>query len=145
MQSTPTRTGMDEPTSAFLEEIRRSRSLPAGCDDLDAARAVFYALLRAETEQGCRSLAAHFPEELETLWKPALYRCLRETRGEDAPDPPATFKDGVRAGMPEIGDGDARAVAEAVIDALVSRMSAPERNSLADALPEELRDTLTEA
>jgi uncharacterized protein (DUF2267 family) len=136
---------MDEPTSAFLEEIRRSHALPAGCDDLDAARAVFYALLRAETEEGCRSLATHFPEELETLWKPALYRCLRETRGEERPDPPATFTEGVRARMPEIGEGEAHAVAEAVLDALVSRMGAPERTSLAHALPEELKDALTEA
>lgn len=134
---------MDEPTSAFLEEIRHSRTLPPGSDALDAARAVFYAMLRAETEAGCRRLAGHLPDALETLWKPSLYRCLREQRGEDVPPPPTGFADRMRVHLPEIDDAEARGVGVAVVRALEPRLDDPDRGALTDALPEELREPLT--
>lgn len=133
---------MDEPTSEFLDDIRRSHTLPPGSEALDAARAVFYALLRADSEDGCRRIAGFFPEELETLWKPAFYRCLREQRRDEGPSMPRDVEGRMRVHSPELGEGDPTGLARAVLEALASRLEDGERRDLAETLPDELKDSL---
>lgn len=135
--------------SEFLESVQATSSLGDPDLTLDAVRGVFYALLLGAGNRHVREASDHLPEELETLWKPALFACLREEGDPaaeggtgDAPGPEA-FANRVRRQAPELDGEGVEKVTRAVLQELRSRISARARSELARGLPAHLRDDWT--
>lgn len=138
--------------SEFLDRVQASASLESHAQALDAVRGVFYALFRGlgngHGREETRNASDHLPEELETLWKPALFACLGEDRagGRKASSGEAgggAFVDRVRRQAPDLdGDGVER-VARAVLGELRPLVPADGRAALARGLPDHLRDDWT--
>lgn len=132
---------MDEP-SEFLHEVRNAASLADRTRALEVARGVFRVLFRTGREESCRAVASLLPEELETVWKPAFFTCLRP--GPDGPDPDAgaSFVRWLRREIPTLDDEDeARRCVRSVLRALRRRMDAERQVELGRILPEDLRNT----
>lgn len=132
---------MDE-TSEFLDQVRHGTgAIGDRGRALDIARAVFFALLWSNA-RSCREVADLLPEELETVWKPALFTCLRRDPGPtDAPDD--DFLAHVQEHVPDLEAPAARAAVASVLRALQDHLEPPEQEALAELLPEDLRDALT--
>lgn len=132
---------MDE-TSDFLDEIRHGTgAIGDRGRALDIARGVFFALLHSHAD-ACRDVAELLPDELETVWKPALFTCLRR---EDDPTAGETgdFLTHVQGQVPDLREPEARAAVASVLRALKEHLDPPEQAELAELLPDELRDALT--
>lgn len=133
---------MDE-TSDFLDQIRHGTgAIGDRGRALDIARGVFFALLHSHAD-ACRDVAELLPDELETVWKPALFTCLRR---EDDPTPEGEaddFVSHVQEQVPDLEEPEARAAVASVLRALTEHLEPPEQAELAELLPDELRDALT--
>lgn len=135
---------MDEP-SEFLDEVRRACALEDRSRALETARGVFGVLLRAGGEGSCRSVAAHLPEELETVWKPAFFTCLREDASLPDGGREGAFVRQLREEVPALDADDADRAVRSVLRALRHRMDTEGQAELARSLPETLRKTWTSA
>lgn len=122
----------------FLDRIQSAS--PAGDHDrtLEAVRGIFYAMMQCGDEEGCREVAALLPEELETLWKPALFTCLREHRSPEGPPDDVDFVERARRGIPGMEPGEIERMTRAVIDGLAPHLSEEERERLLRKTPPEL-------
>lgn len=134
---------MDE-TSEFLDEIRHGTgAIGDRGRALVIARAVFFALLRSHADS-CRDVAGLLPGELETIWKPALFNCLRSEGDPGAPRA-ETFLAFVQEQVGDLEEPEARAAVASVLRALKRHLGTPEQTELAGLLPDELEDVLTAA
>lgn len=124
--------------SEFLERIQSASPAEDPDRTLQAVRGIFYAMMQGVEEDGCREVAGLLPEELETLWKPALFTCLREHRSDEGPPADATFADRVRRHAPEMETEEVERLTRAVLDALAPRLSADARERLFRSTPPEL-------
>jgi len=79
----------EDATRQFLDRLERDAAVADREAALEGARAVFHALLESGESGDPDDVAALLPEELETLWKPAYYSCLRERRFRSSLDDPA--------------------------------------------------------
>ena len=133
--------------SEFLDRVQASSTLRNHDRALEAVRGVFYAVILGAGDGEPRDVAEHLPEELETLWKPALFACLREgVEGDDeAPRPPdrSAFVARVRRQAPELDGERVDRVARAVLRELRPHVSADGRSELAPGVPDHLRDDWT--
>lgn len=129
--------------SEFLERVQATSAVGGHDRTLAAVRGVFYALLRRADDGRTRELADHLPEELEALWKPALFACLRESDpdGRGAEDP--SFVERVRRRAPELDEEGVEEVARAVLRELRPRLAPDARSELAGALPDRMEDGWT--
>lgn len=127
---------MSEITRQFLSQVEPS--LPAGRreDAVSTVRAVFRALMsepgRAELEE-FRTL---LPEDLETLWKPAFYTCLRKQDAGEGGTNGAGLTARVRSEMPDLSPEEAREVARAVVDGLRPHLTVEQETRLEAFLPD---------
>lgn len=125
----------------FLDQVQRETAVEDRQRALVGVRAVFYGLMAGPSRADLRRLVALFPEELETLWKPAFYTCLRDRR-ERTGGPSGSFLERVRRrARPETGDVDdldPLRMSRAVLDALRSGVSDLDRRTLDGFVPEEL-------
>lgn len=130
-----------EETSEFLDRIRHGTgAIGDRGRALDIARGVFFALLRSHASS-CREVAELLPPELETIWKPALFTCLRrEGEPGSASD---DFLSHVRERVPDLKDPEARAAVASVLRALKGHLGPSEQAELAGLLPDDLREALT--
>lgn len=133
---------MDE-TSEFLDHVQDASPTRDRGRVLDVARGVFYALLRASGPRRCREVADLLPEELETVWKPAFFTCLRENRSPNGPPAGSTFLDLVRRRVPDMDEEEFRGATSAVIDSLRPYLTPGEIEQLSSCLPDELRKRWT--
>lgn len=122
----------------FLERIQSASPAEDPDRTLEAVRAVFYAMMQGTDEHGCREVAALLPEELETIWKPALFTCLRDHRSADGPPPDADFVERVRRHVPDLEPEEVERLTRAVLDGLVPRLSPEARERLLGEAPGEL-------
>lgn len=122
----------------FLDRIESAS--PTGDRDrtLEAVRGVFYAMMQGGDEAGCREVAALLPEDLETLWKPALFTCLREQRSPDGPPADGDFVARVRRRVPDLEPEEIERLTRAVVDGLAPHLSEEERARLLGTAPGEL-------
>lgn len=120
----------------FLDRIQTASDLEDPDRTLEAVRGVFYALMQADDEGGCRTTAALMPEELETLWKPALFTCLREHRSEDGAPAGQSFVEAVRRRAPEVEPAEVERLTRAVLDGLAPYLSEEDRDRLLRISPE---------
>ena len=131
---------MDE-TTDFLDQVRHGTGeIGDQGRALEIARAVFFALLWTHADS-CREVAELLPEELETVWKPALFTCLRHERSNGRADP-EEFLVHVQERVPGMEDAAARAAVSSVLRALKDHLEPPERAELADLLPADLKEAL---
>lgn len=135
---------MDE-TTEFLDQVRHGTgAIGDQGRALDIARAVFFALLWSHANS-CRQVARLLPDELETVWKPALFTCLRKEGGDGASED-RTFVAHVQDHVPDLEDPTAaRGAVASVLRALKDHLDAREQAELAELLPDELKDALTVA
>lgn len=132
---------MDE-TSEFLDQVRHGTgAIGDRGRALDIARGVFFALLRTPGSSS-REVAELLPDQLETVWKPALFTCLRR-EGEPVDARADDFVSHVREQVPDLEEPEARAAVASVLTALKDHLGPPEQAELAGLLPDDLRDTLT--
>lgn len=135
--------------SEFLERVQRASGLRDPDRTLEAVRGVFYALLLGAGNGQVRDAAEGLPEELETLWKPALFACLRQDGEARAPagssgrDAREDFVDRVRRQAPDLDGEDVEEVARAVLRELRPRLSPDARSRLIAAVPDGMRDDWT--
>lgn len=122
----------------FLERIQSASPVEDPDRTLEAVRAVFYAMMQGTDEHGCREVAALLPEELETIWKPALFTCLRDHRSSDGPPREADFVERVRRHVPDLEPEEVERLTRAVLDGLVPRLSEEAREKLLGKAPEEM-------
>lgn len=121
----------------FLERIQSASPAEDPDRTLEAVRGIFYAMMQGTEETGCREVAGLLPEELETLWKPALFTCLREHRSSEGPPSDASFAERVRRHAPDLEDEEIERLTRAVLDALAPRLSAEDRDRLLRSAPPE--------
>lgn len=128
--------------SEFLERVQKSSALGDHDRTLDAVRGVFFALFLGVADGQERAAAEHLPDELEILWKPALFACLREEDEAGAGERPdaEAFVARVRRHAPALEGERVEPVARAVLRELRPRLSADGRSRLAAGLPDHLRD-----
>lgn len=128
----------------FLDQVQLQTAVNDRQRALVGVRAVFYGLMASPSRADLRRLVALFPEELETLWKPAFYTCLRDRRERNGGSSPG-FLEQVRTEMfPKASDGDdldPRRMSRAVLGALRSRLSDLDRSVLDEFVPEELEES----
>ncbi len=122
----------------FLERIQSASPAEDPDRTLEAVRGIFYAMMQGTEEAGCQEVADLLPEELETLWKPALFTCLREHRSGDGPPADADFVDRVRRRVPEMEPDEIGRLTRAVLDGLAPRLSEEDRDRLLRSAPAEL-------
>lgn len=122
----------------FLDRIHSATTAEDPDRTLEAVRGVFYALMQADEEGGCRTVASLLPEELETLWKPALFTCLRDHRSEEGPPTYRSFVEAVRRRAPELEPDEVGRLTRAVLDGLAPYLSKEDRDRLLRATPEEM-------
>ena len=125
--------------SDFLDEVQRHSSLEDRDRTLDAVRAVFCGLMYGNGESHCREVAELLPGELETVWKPSLFTCLREHRKRNGDAPPADFTGVVRRRMPELDEDQVDVVTRAVLRSLSAYLGPEERRRLESLVPQRLQ------
>lgn len=129
-------------TSEFLDRVRHGTGAVGDRGRaLDIARGVFFALLWSHADS-CREVAELLPDELETVWKPALFTCLRR-EGEPAGARNVDFLSQVQRQVPDLEEPEARAAVASVLRALKEHLRPPDQTELAELLPDDLRDALT--
>ena len=141
--------------SEFLDRVQASAALEDHDQALEAVRAVFYALFRGigngSGREPTREASEHLPEDLETLWKPALFACLGEDRaaGEETSgvgtgaSGSEAFVVRVRRRAPDLDSERVERVARAVLHELRPLVPSEGRSALARGLPDHLRDDWT--
>lgn len=122
----------------FLDQVQRKTAVGDRQQALVGVRAVFYGLMAVPSRADLRRLAALFPEELETLWKPAFYTCLRDRRERDERSG-KRFLEHVREQVGPTDDVDARRMSRAVLGALRARLPELDRSTLDDFVPDDLQ------
>ncbi|MFW6010561.1 MAG: DUF2267 domain-containing protein [Gemmatimonadota bacterium] len=125
----------------FLDQVQRETAVEDRQQALVGVRAVFYGLMAEPSRADLRRLAALFPEELETLWKPAFYTRLRDRREREGPSEEEFLervRGRVRDGTSSEVDLDARRMSRVVLGALRSRLPEPDRATLDDFVPDDL-------
>lgn len=122
----------------FLERIQSASPTEDPDRTLEAVRGIFYAMMQGTEETGCREVADLLPEELETIWKPALFTCLREHRSPDGPPADASFVDRVRRHAPDMEAEEIERLTRAVLEGLAPRLSEEDRDRFFRAAPAEL-------
>lgn len=120
----------------FLDQVQRETAVEDRQQALVGVRAVFYGLMAEPSRAELRRLAALFPEELETLWKPAFYTCLRDRRARDERSG-KRFLEHVREQVDPTDVLDARRMSRAVLGALRGRLPEPDRSTLDDFVPDD--------
>lgn len=123
----------------FLDRVQDHSSFGDRDRTLQAVRAVFCGLMHGNGEASCREVAGLLPGELETIWKPSLFTCLREHRSGNGTPGPADFTAVVRRRMPELDSDEVAEVTRAVLLGLEPYLSAEDRERLERRLPERLR------
>jgi len=123
----------------FLDAVRRDSHFDDRDRTLEAVRAVFCGLMFGNGETHCREVAELLPGELETVWKPALFTCLREHRSANGTPAPSDFAGVVRRRMPELDDEQVDAVSRAVLRSLSPYLAPEDRTRLERLVPERLR------
>lgn len=126
--------------SEFLDSVQKASDLRDHDRTLEAVRGVFYALFLGGEADRAREAAKHLPEELEALWKPALFARLREEDGAGGSFGDDDFVARVLRRAPELDGVGVERVARAVLRELEPHLSAEGRSELAPALPDHLRD-----
>lgn len=121
----------------FLDQVQRETAVEDRQQALVGVRAVFYGLMAEPSRSDLRRLAALFPEELETLWKPAFYTCLRDRRERDGRSD-RRFLEHVREQLGTADDLDPRRMSRAVLGALRVRLPELDRSTLGDFVPDDL-------
>lgn len=121
----------------FLDQVQRETAVEDRQQALLGVRAVFYGLMAGPSRADLRRLAALLPEELETLWKPAFYTCLRDRRERDERSV-KRFLEHVREQVGPTDDLDARRMSRVVLEALRARLPELDRSTLDDFVPGEL-------
>lgn len=136
--------------SEFLDRVQKASDLRDHDRALEAVRGVYYALFVGTGDEGAREAAGHLPEDLETLWKPALFARLREDAftggpGGDGAGPPdrEAFVARVRRHAPALEEDAVERVTRAVLRELRPHLSADGRSALAPGLPDQLRNDWT--
>lgn len=122
----------------FLDQVQRETAVEDRQQALIGVRAVFYGLMAGPSRADLRRLAALFPEELETLWKPAFYTCLRDRRERDERSG-KRFLEHVRERVGPTDDLDARRMSRTVLGALRARLPELDRSTLDDFVPDDLQ------
>lgn len=122
----------------FLDQVQRETAVEDRQQALVGVRAVFYGLMAEPSRADLRRLAALFPEELETLWKPAFYTCLRDRREQDERSG-KRFLEHVREQVGPTDGLDARRMSRAVLEALRGGLPEPDRSTLDDFVPDDLQ------
>lgn len=126
--------------SEFLDRVQKASDFRDHDRTLEAIRGVFYALLLGAADGDARAAASHLPDDLETLWKPALFACLREGEAPGSPLDGEAFADRVRRRVPGLEGERVERVARAVLGELRELVPADGRFELAGGLPVHLRD-----
>lgn len=122
----------------FLDQVQRETAVEDRQQALVGVRAVFYGLMAEPSRAELRRLAALFPEELETLWKPAFYTCLRDRRERDERSG-RRFLEHVREQIDPTDGLDARRMSRAVLGSLRARLPEHDRSTLDDFVPDDLQ------
>lgn len=122
----------------FLERIQHASPADDPDRTLQAVRGIFYAMMQGAEEDGCREVAGLLPEELETLWKPALFTCLREHRSSDGPPADASFVERVHRRVPDMEPEEIERLTRAVLDGLAPRLPEEDRDRLLRSAPADL-------
>lgn len=127
---------MSETTREFLSQVEPS--LPAGRreDAVATVRAVFRALMSDPGRVELREFRTLLPEDLETLWKPAFYACLREQDGQAEGTNGAGLTARVRSEMPDLSPDEARELTRAVLNGLRPHLTVEQQTRLDGFLPE---------
>lgn len=123
----------------FLDRVQSHSSLGDRNLTLEAVRAVFCGLMYGNGESHCREVAELLPGELETIWKPSLFTCLREHRTGNGTPRESDFTAVVQRRMPDLEAGDVAEVTRAVLLGLEPYLSPEDRRGLERRLPERLR------
>lgn len=123
----------------FLEEVQRHATFSDRDHTLEAVRAVFCGLMYGNGEAHCREVAELLPGELETVWKPSLFNCLRDHRDPNG-ERSADFVGVVRRRMPDLNDDEVDALTLAVLRSLEPYLSPRDRDRLEELVPGRLRD-----
>lgn len=121
----------------FLDQVQRETAVEDRQQALVGVRGVFYGLMAEPSRADLRRLAALFPDELETLWKPAFYTCLRDRRERDERSRERLLEH-VREQVAPTDGLDARRMSQAVLGALRARLPEADRGTLDDFVPDDL-------
>lgn len=121
----------------FLDHVQRETAVEDRQRALVGVRAVFYGLMASPSRSDLRRLVALFPEELETLWKPAFYTCLRDRRDRNGASG-KSFLDLVRRHSRPADELEADRMSRAVLEALRARLPDLDRRTLDEFVPAEL-------
>lgn len=121
----------------FLDQVQRETAVEDRQQALVGVRGVFYGLMAEPSRADLRRLAALFPDELETLWKPAFYTCLRDRRERDERSRERLLEH-VREQVAPTDGLDARRMSRAVLGALRTRLPEADRGTLDDFVPDDL-------
>lgn len=125
----------------FLDEVQRHATFRDRDHTLEAVRAVFCGLMYGNGEAHCREVAELLPGELETVWKPSLFTCLRDHRSPNGTEPAGDFTTVVRRRMPDLDEDEVDALSRAVLRSLEPYLSPGDRNRLERLVPERLRNS----
>lgn len=127
--------------SDFLDQVQRHATFRDRDHTLEAVRAVFCGLMYGNGEAHCREVAELLPGELETVWKPSLFTCLREHRSANGTEGPPDFTGVVQRRMPRLDEDEVDALSRAVLRSLEPYLSRRERARLTRLVPDRLQDS----
>lgn len=133
---------MHDQSSRFLDRVQEESGIRERGRALSGVRAVFYALFRPLGVDGAGDLAESLPRELESLWKPAYFQCLRDGSGDEpvGSDVQEALRR-VQRLTPTVNGDEADLLLDAVVETLHEELEEERWDQLSRHLPGELERT----
>lgn len=131
---------MHDESSRFLDRIQEDAGIHERGRALSGVRAVFYALFSSLQKERGGGLAETLPPELESLWKPAYFQCLRD--GLNGAPAEASVEEALRRVQrltPTVDSDEASRLLGAVIRRLRDDLGPETWGRVEDRLPGDLR------
>lgn len=134
---------MHDQSSRFLDRVQEESGIRERGRALSGVRAVYYAVFRSLGQDGAGPLAESLPPELESLWKPAYFQCLRDDRDRDGPERPDVEEAlrRVQRLTPTVNGDEAGLLLRAVLRILREELEDERWAELSRNLPAELEET----
>lgn len=130
---------MDDQSSRFLDRVQEESGIRERGRALSGVRAVFYALFRPLGNDRAGGLAETLPPELESLWKPAYFQCLRDglNGGGDEEGVHVALRR-VQRLTPTVTGDEAGELLDAVIGVLRTELDGDDWGEISSRLPDGL-------